>query len=57
MPSSPERHQHCTRNSSSKRLNPFTNNMEVQLNSTESTLINPFNDNVEEEVISVLQPS
>lgn len=57
MPSSPERHQHCTRNSSSKRLNPFTNNMEVQLNSTKSTLINPFNDNVEEEVISVLRPS
>ena len=53
MPSSPERHKHCTHNYSSERLNPFMNNIEVQLNSNESTSINPFNLNAEDEVISV----
>ena len=49
MPTSLEQHTYCTCNNYSEILNPFTNNMDIQLNSNELSSINPFTINVEDE--------
>ena len=52
MSTSTEGHTHFTRNNSSERINPFTKNIEVQLNATTSTLSKPFNINDEKGTIA-----
>ena len=54
MPISLEQHTYCTCHNYSEILNPFTNNMDIQLNSNESSSINPFNINEVEESKSAL---